>query len=85
MLSKQKKENNFEIIGRQKCFFDVTDTEKELIQNTLIFFVPATAPKSAARLGLSLQTIIEQHHKGKLELKETKPGKGTIFGIKLPK
>ncbi|MEK7263079.1 MAG: HAMP domain-containing sensor histidine kinase [Bacteroidota bacterium] len=79
----------FEIIGRQKnVFLDVTDTGKGIdSEHRRDIFRPGYSTKERGwGLGLSLcKRIIEQHHKGKLELKETKPGKGTTFRIKLPK
>ena len=67
---------------------DVTDTGKGIdLQLRKEIFRPGYSTKPRGwGLGLSLsKRIIEIYHKGKLFVKESKPGKGTTFRIKLPK
>jgi signal transduction histidine kinase len=69
-------------------FVDVTDTGKGIDQkNKKAVFRPGFSTKQRGwGLGLSLsRRIIESYHKGKLHLKESKPGIGTTFRIKLRK
>jgi signal transduction histidine kinase len=79
----------FEIVGKSKnVFIDVADTGKGIdAEHRRDIFRPGYSTKERGwGLGLSLcKRIIEQHHRGKLELKGTKPGKGTTFRITLPK
>ncbi len=49
------------------------------------FYPGFTTKKRGWGLGLSLtKRIIEDYHKGKIFIKETSPGKGTVFQIDLP-
>ena len=69
-------------------FVDVTDTGKGIDQkNKKAVFRPGFSTKQRGwGLGLSLsRRIVESYHKGKLLLKESKPGIGTTFRIKLRK
>jgi signal transduction histidine kinase len=75
-------ERNDEVI------IDVIDTGKGIdLQLRKEIFRPGYSTKPRGwGLGLSLsKRIIEIYHKGKLFVKESKPGKGTTFRIKLPK
>ncbi len=67
---------------------DVKDTGKgiDLKAKRDIFRPGYSTKKRGWGLGLSLsKRIIETYHKGKLFVKESKPGKGTTFRIKLNK
>ncbi len=69
-------------------FVDVTDTGKGIDQkNKKAVFRPGFSTKQRGwGLGLSLsRRIVESYHKGKLHLKESKPGVGTTFRIMLRK
>ena len=67
---------------------DVTDTGKGLdMRHRNNIFRPGFSTKMRGwGLGLSLsKRIIETYHKGKLNVKESQPGKGTTFRIRLQK
>ncbi len=67
-------------------YVDVTDTGKgiDLTYKKDIFRPGFSTKRRGWGLGLSLsKRIIESYHKGKLTVKESKPGKGTTFRIKL--
>ncbi len=69
-------------------YVDVSDTGKGIDQkNKKDVFRPGFSTKQRGwGLGLSLaRRIVESYHKGKLLLKESKPGIGTTFRIKLRK
>ncbi len=74
------KENNMVTI-------DITDTGKGIpASNLKTVFKPGFTTKTRGwGLGLSLaKRIIENYHKGKIFVKESKPDKGTTFSIRLP-
>ncbi|MBI4546490.1 MAG: HAMP domain-containing histidine kinase [Ignavibacteriae bacterium] len=79
----------FSITSKGKAaFIDVKDTGKGIdMKNRQDIFRPGYSTKQRGwGLGLSLsKRIIESYHKGKLFVKESKPGKGTTFRIKLNK
>lgn len=67
-------------------FVDVTDTGKGIdAKNKKDVFRPGFSTKQRGwGLGLSLaRRIVESYHKGKLLLKDSRPGVGTTFRIKL--
>lgn len=69
-------------------FIDVTDTGKGIdLRFKKDIFRPGYSTKIRGwGLGLSLsKRIIETYHKGKLIIKESEPGKGTTFRIRLSK
>ncbi len=69
-------------------FIDVTDTGKGIdLRFKKDIFRPGYSTKLRGwGLGLSLsKRIIETYHKGKLFIKESAPGKGTTFSIRLDK
>lgn len=69
-------------------YVDVTDTGKgiDLAYKKDIFRPGFSTKRRGWGLGLSLsKRIIESYHKGKLVVKESRPGKGTTFRIKLVK
>lgn len=69
-------------------FIDVTDTGKGIdLRFKKDIFRPGYSTKMRGwGLGLSLsKRIIETYHKGKLAVKESEPGKGTTFRIRLDK
>lgn len=71
-----------------KVFIDITDTGKGLdARQRKDIFRPGYTTKSRGwGLGLSLaKRIIEEYHHGKLFVKESSPGNGTSFRIKLTK
>ena len=70
-----------------QVFIDVSDTGKGISgNNTKAVFEPGYTTKTRGwGLGLSLaKRIIEDHHKGKIYIKETELNKGTTFRILLP-
>ena len=70
----------------QSVLIDVKDTGKGIDKRyTKDIFRPGYSTKQRGwGLGLSLsKRIIEEYHKGKLFVKESKLGKGTAFRIKL--
>ncbi len=74
-------ENNYVMI-------ELTDTGKGIPagKHQTVFNPGFTTKKRGWGLGLSLaKRIIEEYHKGKIYVKESKPGVGTTFVIKLPK
>ncbi|MBM4165339.1 MAG: HAMP domain-containing histidine kinase [Ignavibacteria bacterium] len=79
----------FSLEGNNKVLcIDVADTGKGIIaQHRKEVFRPGYSTKERGwGLGLTLsKRIIEMYHKGKLELVESKAGKGTTFRITLPK
>lgn len=76
------------IEDKKGVLIDITDTGKGISpQNIAKVFRPGfTTKKRGWGLGLSLsKRIIEQYHKGSLEVKHSEPGKGTTFRIFLKK
>ena len=74
--------------NKKELRIDVTDTGKGIVaQHRKEVFRPGYSTKERGwGLGLTLsKRIIEMYHKGKLELVESKAGKGTTFRIQLPK
>lgn len=72
----------------KEVIIDITDTGKGISkQNVNRIFNPGfTTKKRGWGLGLSLsKRIIEQYHKGTLNVKWSEPGKGTTFRIVLKK
>lgn len=70
------------------AYLDVTDTGKgiDVIHKKDIFRPGFSTKTRGWGLGLSLsQRIVESYHDGKLILKETSPGVGTTFRIRLKK
>lgn len=69
-------------------FIDITDTGKGIdMRFKKDIFRPGYSTKRRGwGLGLSLsKRIIETYHKGKLNIKDSEPGKGTTFRIRLDK
>ncbi len=67
---------------------EITDTGHGIPANKFktVFEPGFSTKKRGWGLGLSLaKRIIEAHHKGKIFVKESKPGRGTTFSIVLPK
>ena len=76
------------IVRGDTIFIDVSDTGKgiDLKLRNEVFRPGFSTKKRGWGLGLSLsKRIIESYHKGKLFVKESKPGFGTTFRIKLKK
>ena len=76
------------IKGEKAVTIDVTDTGKGISkQNIAKVFKPGfTTKKRGWGLGLSLsKRIIEQYHKGTIDVKNSEMGKGTTFRIVLKK
>jgi signal transduction histidine kinase len=72
---------------RGRVMVDVKDTGKGIDSkyHKEIFRPGFTTKKRGWGLGLSLsKRIIEDYHKGKLSVKESSPGAGTTFRIRLP-
>ena len=68
------------------AYVDISDTGKGIpVSRFKSIFKPGYTSKSRGwGLGLSLaKRIIENYHKGKLFVKESTPGKGSIFRILL--
>ncbi len=80
---------DIDIINTTKnVVIDVKDTGKGISQQNigLVFKPGFTTKKRGWGLGLSLsKRIIEQYHKGTLQVKHSEPGKGTTFRIILKK
>jgi signal transduction histidine kinase len=80
---------DIDIINTTKnVVIDVKDTGKGISQQNIgMVFKPGfTTKKRGWGLGLSLsKRIIEQYHKGTLQVKHSEPGKGTTFRIVLKK
>ena len=71
---------------REAIFIDVTDTGKgiALRKKNDVFRPGYSTKKRGWGLGLSLALrIIQEYHHGKLFVKESQPGKGTTFRIRL--
>ena len=71
----------------EKAIINLTDTGKGIAANNLknVFKPGFTTKKRGWGLGLSLaKRIIENYHKGKIYIKQSKPGEGTTFTIELP-
>jgi signal transduction histidine kinase len=74
--------------GKKDLVLDITDTGKGIsAKNIAKVFKPGfTTKKRGWGLGLSLsKRIIEQYHKGSIEVKNSELGKGTTFRIILKK
>jgi signal transduction histidine kinase len=74
--------------GRHNVYIDVKDTGKGVPRSNWkqIFKPGFTTKKRGWGLGLSLsKRIVENYHKGEIFIKESEPGKGTTFRIKLKK
>lgn len=71
-----------------KVSIEVADTGKGIARKNLqsVFQPGFTTKKRGWGLGLSLaKRIVEEYHKGKIWVKSSELGKGTIFRIELPK
>jgi len=71
---------------QKNIFIDVRDTGKGINprDKTNIFKPGFSSKKRGWGLGLSLaKRIIEEYHRGKLYLKESRPGEGSVFRIVL--
>lgn len=74
--------------NEREVLIDVTDTGKGIPATHIgrVFDPGFTTKKRGWGLGLSLsKRIIEQFHRGELNVKQSEPGKGTTFRIVLPK
>lgn len=74
--------------NKEQIIIDVKDTGKGVPRSNFrtIFEPGYTTRKRGWGLGLSLtKRIIEEYHKGEIYVKESEPGKGTTFRIKLKK
>lgn len=72
----------------QKVAIEVADTGKGIARKNLqsVFQPGFTTKKRGWGLGLSLaKRIVEEYHKGKIWVKSSEIGKGTVFRIELPK
>lgn len=71
-----------------KVYVYVSDTGKGIRKKDLgnVFRPGFTTKKRGWGLGLSLaRRIVEEYHKGKIYVKSSEVGRGTTFGIELPK
>ena len=71
---------------KKSIYIDVSDTGKGINPRDKknIFKPGFSSKKRGGGLGLSLaKRIIEAYHKGKLYLKESRPGEGSVFRIAL--
>ena len=72
----------------KQVVIDVADSGKGISRQNIgkVFKPGFTTKKRGWGLGLSLsKRIIDQYHKGQLFVKQSEPGKGTIFRIVLNK
>lgn len=72
----------------RKVVIDVADTGKGIRKKNIknVFTPGFTTKKRGWGLGLSLaKRIVEEYHKGRIYVKSSDVGKGTIFRIELPK
>ena len=72
----------------QKVVLDVADTGKGIKKRDLqnVFTPGFTTKKRGWGLGLSLaKRIVEEYHHGKIYVKSSEVGKGTVFRIELKK
>jgi hypothetical protein len=71
-----------------RVYIELADSGKGMMPNMhkRIFQPGFTTKKRGWGLGLSLaKRIMEQYHKGKISVKQSRPGKGTVFLLELPK
>ena len=74
--------------GSKNVYIDITDNGKGISRNNFnsVFSPGYTTKKRGWGLGLSLsKRIIENYHNGEIFVKDSEPGKGTTFRIKLKK
>lgn len=72
---------------RDRLYIDVSDTGKGIHKKNFknVFNPGFTTKKRGWGLGLTLvKRIIEEYHKGRIYVKSSEPGVGTIFRIELP-
>ena len=72
----------------QQIEIDISDTGKGIPASDVkaVFEPGFTTKQRGWGLGLSLaKRIIDNYHKGKIFVKSSQPGKGTTFGVQLPK
>ncbi len=72
---------------RRHVFIDLSDTGKGIPRplQKAIFKPGYTTKKRGWGLGLTLaRRIVQDYHKGRIEVRESTPGKGTTFRITLP-
>ena len=73
---------------KDRAFVEVADTGKGIAKSKhkQVFEPGYTTKKRGWGLGLSLaKRIVEQYHKGRIFVKSSSPGNGTIFRIELKK
>ena len=75
--------------GKEKgrVWIDIKDTGKGIARKNFknVFSPGFTTKKRGWGLGLTLvKRIIEEYHNGRIYVKESEPGKGTVFRIELP-
>ena len=73
---------------KDKVWIDVADTGKGIARKNFktVFNPGYTTKKRGWGLGLTLvKRIIEDYHGGRIYVKDSEPGKGTVFRIELPK
>ncbi len=79
---------DYQLIHDKRLVFIVKDSGKGMSTQIkrMIFNPGFTTKKRGWGLGLSLcKRIIEEYHNGKIFVKESAPGRGTIFQIEIPK
>ena len=72
---------------RDKAIIDIRDTGKGIARKNFknVFSPGYTTKKRGWGLGLTLvKRIIEEYHSGRIYVKESEVGKGTVFRIELP-
>jgi nitrogen-specific signal transduction histidine kinase len=73
--------------SKNKIIISVKDNGKGMnsSQRRQVFLPGFTTKKRGWGLGLNLsKRIVEDYHKGRIYIKDTAPGKGTVFNIELP-
>ncbi len=72
---------------KNRIYIDITDNGKGIRygDRKKIFKPGFSTKKRGWGLGLNLaRRIVEEYHRGRLSIKDTRPGEGTTFRVELP-